>query len=187
MHLVIHVSESIHQMGSGDNFTTDTSEQLHIANVKEAYRSSNKVNLIRQMLKHNDYIEEILSYLALDGCYNVDSAKILNLLSATDKWQSTHSTHLLCRQTIQDKPFIRPVPQKVYHLTETHVCGVCRSIKLTLLRDASKDFGIPNFGQQFRASIEEDWGPKVCRLVLGYDQNILIDSIFIKLQNGLLY
>jgi len=37
MHLVSHISESIHQMGSGDNFTTDISEQLHIANVKEAY------------------------------------------------------------------------------------------------------------------------------------------------------
>jgi hypothetical protein len=37
MHHVRHISESIQQMGSGDNFTTDTSERLHIANVKEAY------------------------------------------------------------------------------------------------------------------------------------------------------
>jgi len=37
MHLVSHKSESIRQMGSGDNFTTDVSERLHIANVKEAY------------------------------------------------------------------------------------------------------------------------------------------------------
>ena len=71
-------------MGSSDNFTTDISEQLHIANVKEAYRSSNKVNYIRKMLKHNDYMEETLSYLALEGWYNVDSAKVFNLLSATD-------------------------------------------------------------------------------------------------------
>jgi len=68
-----------------------------------------------------------------------------------------------------------------------HVCGVCRSFKLTSLRDASEDFGIPNFGQLFRPQIEKDWGHKVSGLVLGYNQNVLLDSIFIKLQNGLLY
>jgi hypothetical protein len=64
---------------------------------------------------------------------------------------------------------------------------MCRSIKLTSLRDASEDFGIPNFGQLFRAQLEEDWGPEVCALVLGYNQNVLLDSIFFKLQNGLSY
>jgi len=64
---------------------------------------------------------------------------------------------------------------------------VCRSIKLTSLRDASEDFRIPNFGQLFRAQIEEDWRHKVSGLVLGYNQNVLLDSIFIKLQNVLLY
>jgi len=73
MHLVSHISESIQQMGSGDNFTTNMSEWLHIGNVKEAYRSTNKVNYIQQLLKHNDrctgldYMEETLSYLALQG------------------------------------------------------------------------------------------------------------------------
>jgi len=64
---------------------------------------------------------------------------------------------------------------------------VCRSIKLTSLRDASEDFGIPNFGLVFRAQIQEDWGHKVSGLMLGYNQNVLLDSICIKLQNGLLY
>jgi len=64
---------------------------------------------------------------------------------------------------------------------------VCRSIKLTSLRDASEDFGIPNVGQLFRAQIDEDWGHEVSGLMPGYDQNVLIDSIFINLQNGLLY
>ena len=54
MHCLSHISESIRRMGSGDNFTTDISKQLHIANVKEAYRSSNKVNYIPQMLMRND-------------------------------------------------------------------------------------------------------------------------------------
>jgi len=89
-HHVSEISESIRRMGSGDNSTTDISERLHIANVKEVYQSSNKVHYIRQMLKHNDrctgldYTKETLSYLALEDWYNVDSAKVFNPLSATD-------------------------------------------------------------------------------------------------------
>jgi len=64
---------------------------------------------------------------------------------------------------------------------------VCRSIKLTSLRDASEDFGIPNFGQLFRTQIDEDWGHEVSGLVFRYDQNVLLHSIFITLWNGLLY
>jgi len=193
MDLVSHVSESIRRMGSGDYFTTDISERLHIAHVEEAYRSTNKVNYVRQMLKHNDhctgldYMEETLSYLALQGWYDIDSAKVFNFLSATDKRRSTRRSHLLHLQTIHDKPIIHPISQQLYHLRETHVRGVCRSIKLSSLRDASEDFGIPSCGQLFRVQIEEDWGHEVSGLMLGYDQNVLLDSIFIKLQNGLLY
>jgi len=145
------------------------------------------------MLKHNDwstgldYMEETLSYLALEGCYNIDSAKVSNLLSTIDKRRSTHRAHLLCLQTIQDEPILHAVLQQVYHLRDMHIHAVCRSIKLTSLRDASEDFGIPNIGQLFCAHIDEDWGPEVCGLVLRYDQNVLINSIFIKLQNGRLY
>jgi len=35
--------------------------------------------------------------------------------------------------------------------------------------------------------IEDDWGHEVSGLVLGYDQNVVIDCVFSKLQNGLLY
>jgi hypothetical protein len=90
IHIVSHISESIRRMSSSDNFTTDISERLHIGNVKEAYRSTNKVNYIQQMLKHNDrctgfaYIEETLSYLALQGWYDIDSAKDFNQQSAAD-------------------------------------------------------------------------------------------------------
>jgi len=47
MHRVSPISESIRRMGSGDNFTTDISERLHITNVKEAFQSTNKVKYIR--------------------------------------------------------------------------------------------------------------------------------------------
>jgi len=88
-------------MGSGDNYTTDISEQWHIVNMNDAYRSSNKVSYIPQRLKHKDwctgldYTEQTLSYLALDGRYNSDSAKVLNLLSTADKRQNTRWAHLL--------------------------------------------------------------------------------------------
>jgi hypothetical protein len=193
MHLVSHISESLRRMGSGDNISTDIAEQLHIANGKEAYRCSNKINYIRHMLKNNDwctgldYMEETLSYLALEGCYDVDSAKVFNLLSATDKQRSTRRVHLLCVQTIQDAPIIRPISEQLYQLRETHVRRVCRTIKLTSVRDASQDFGIPNFGQLFSVQNEEDWGHEVIGPVLGYDQNLHLDSVLIQLQNGLLY
>jgi len=153
MNHLSHKSEWIWRMGSSDNFTTDSSEWLHIANVKDAYRSSNNVSNIRQMLKHNDrctgldYTEETLSYLALQGCYEIHSAKVFNLLSATNRWRNTCRAHLSRLQTIEDEPFIRLVSQQVYHLREMHVRGVCRSTKLTSLRDASDNFRIPNFGQ----------------------------------------
>jgi len=60
-------------MGSGYNCITDISERLPIGNVKEAYRSTNNVNYIRQMLKHNDQctsldsMEETQSHQALQG------------------------------------------------------------------------------------------------------------------------
>jgi hypothetical protein len=64
---------------------------------------------------------------------------------------------------------------------------VYRSIKLTSLREASEDFGIPNCGQLFRVQIAEDWGHKVSGLVLRCDQNVLLDSIISNLHNGLSY
>jgi hypothetical protein len=127
------------------------------------------------MLKHNDrctgldYIEETLSYLALECWYDIDSAKVFKLLPATDKRRTTPRGHLLCLQTIQDEPIFRHVSSQVYHLSETHVRGVGRSIKITSLRVASDDFRIPNFGQLFRAQIDEDLGHEVSGLVLGYD------------------
>jgi hypothetical protein len=62
-----------------------------------------------------------------------------------------------------------------------YIRGVCRSIKLSSLRDAVEDVGISNLGQLFRMQIEDKSGHEVSGLMLGYDQNVLIDSIFIKL------
>jgi len=193
MHLVSHISGSNRRIGSGDNITTNISERLHIGNVKEACRSTNRVNYIQQMLTHNDrctglaYMEETLSYLALQGWYDNDSAKIFILQLAADEHWNTSWAHPYHLWNCPKEPFLRPVSPQVHHLRETHVRGVCRSFKLTSLKNASIDCGIPNVGQLFRTQIEDDWGHAVSGLVLGYDQNVLIESVCIKLQNGLLY
>jgi len=155
--------------------------------------SSNKVNYIRLMPNYNDlcsgldYMVKTKSYLALQGWYDTDSAKVLQLLSTTNTWRSTHRAHLLWLQTIQDESYLHAVWQQVYHVRETHVHRVCSCIILTSLRDVSQDFGIPNSQHLCCRKIHEDWGHKGSGLVLEYDQNILTDSIFVKLQNGLLY
>ena len=61
---------------------------------------------------------------------------------------------------------------------------MCRRIISTLLRDLSEDFGISKFARLFSAQIGEGWGHGVSGLVLGYDQNALLDSIIITLENG---
>jgi hypothetical protein len=193
MHLVSHISDSIRWMGSGDNFTTNISGWLHIGNVNEAYRSTNKVNYFQQMLKHNkrctgpDYLEETLSYVGLKAWYNIDTAKVVNIVSALDTRTNTHWANLLRLHHCLKDQFFRPISVKVYHLRETHVRGVHRSILLTSPRDSSVDFGIPNFQPLFRIQIEEDGEHEVRWLVLRYDQYVLIDSVFMKLQNGRLY
>jgi hypothetical protein len=140
-----------------------------------------------QIHPHIDDIEDTLSYLPLHGRYDIVCAKVFDLLYAADKRWSTHRAHLLRLQTSQGEPMIRPVSQQVYHLRATHVHRVCRCIKLTSLSGGSEDFGIPNFGQLFRAQSEEDLGYEVSGLMPRYDPNILLDSILIKLQTGLLY
>ncbi|KAG0643370.1 hypothetical protein HOY80DRAFT_997773 [Tuber brumale] len=71
MHMLSHASNTIHRIGSPDNFSTDISELLHIENIKEAYRASNRVQYEDQMLWYNDrqtgivYMVQILEDLAL--------------------------------------------------------------------------------------------------------------------------
>ena len=54
MHMLSHASNSIRQMGSPDNVSTDVSELLHRENVKETYRASSRVQYKEQMLWYND-------------------------------------------------------------------------------------------------------------------------------------
>jgi len=99
----------------------------------------------------------------------------------------THRAHLWRIQRCQGELFFLHISHQVHHLRETHVHRMCRSMKLTSLRDASEGFRTHNFGQLFRAAIEEDWAQDVCGLVLGYHLNAVKVSIPITFQNGLLY
>ena len=62
------------------------------------------------MLMHNDrgtgldYMEETLTYLALQGWYNIASAVVFNQLSATDQWQCTCRAHLLRSKQFRTSP-----------------------------------------------------------------------------------
>jgi hypothetical protein len=118
MHHGSHISEWNWWLSSGDIFTIDNSEQLHIGNVTEAYGSTNKLNYIYQMIQHNDqctgfdYREETLFQLALQGCQDIDSAKVFNLLCTTDKRRNTHWAHLFHVQHCQDEPSICPASQQ---------------------------------------------------------------------------
>ena len=83
MHLLSHYGEFIIRMGASDNFSNDISELLNISKVKDAYRASNRVNFMRQVLAHNDrhsaldYMHQMLRWLALQGWHDKDSAAIL--------------------------------------------------------------------------------------------------------------
>jgi len=160
---------------SGDNFTTEISEKLHIGNIKEVYRSTNRVNYIKQRLKHSDRctgldnMEETLMSLARQGWNNIVSANAFNLLTASDKRRNTGRAHRLCLQHCQNEQLFRHMSPQVYHLREIHVHGVCRSINLASLGEASKDVGIHNFGQLFHVQTEQHWWLELCGLVLAYD------------------
>jgi len=187
------ISEGIQQMGSSDNWITDNSERLYIGNEKVAYESTNTVIYIQQVFKNHDQctshklMHETLWYLALQGWYNINLTTVFYLLSTTNTQRNTCSAQLLRLQRCQQESFFYSILQQAPHVRETHVCRVCSNIELLSVADATVRFSVPNFGQLVHVPIEEDLGHEVSWLVLRHYQNVLIDSIFIHLQNRLLY
>ena len=183
MYLVSYISESIWWMGSGCNVSTDISDQLHITKFNEAYQSTNDVNDIQLLLKRNDQFTGLgnmkkLSYLAIQGWSDIASTKVINLDSATHKWQNSFRACLLNLQHFLEKPVFHHVSQQIHHFSELHVCGLFRTINSLLLRDASVDSAIPIFWQLFCTQIDKDRRYEVHGLVFGYLQNALLDSLF---------
>jgi len=94
---------------------------------------------------------------------------------------------LLYLWTIQNKHCIHAILPQEYSLRETPIHGVCRCIKSISLRNALEDFWPHISGLLLHAQIEQDWGHEVGGLVFWYKQYVLINSVCIQLQNGLLY
>jgi len=180
MHLVSHQSESIQWMEFAANFSTDIAEQLHMNNLKEEYWSSNKVNCTQRILKHNDrytihdHLEESVWYFALQGRTDSNYAVEFNPPSTTNDRQRMSLAHIFHLQSIQNELFLGSVLQQVHSLWERHVCGVCRTPKLTSLRDGSEYLWFAIFGLLFLLQIEEDWGYKVSGFVPRCHQNVLL-------------
>jgi hypothetical protein len=106
-------------MGSGNNFTTDISQWLHIGTMHKVYRSTNNVDYNQQIVMHNaryteyDTMVATLSLVTLLGWYDIDSVKVFNLLSAADKLRYTYSADLLRLHHCLKEPFFHPVSQQV--------------------------------------------------------------------------
>jgi hypothetical protein len=66
-------------------------------NIKEAYRASNRVDYIKQMLWHNDrttsldYMKHTLMYLASKGYYDKDTARVLGMQNKQGPYHATRT------------------------------------------------------------------------------------------------
>lgn len=176
-------------MGCTVTSTIDTSEWHYISNIREGYQCQNNINHIGQNFRHNDkcssvnYIPEILSYHALHGWYNVDPRSFVILLSATNKHQSIHIAALFCRKPCQCKPIVNRTSYSVHHLRDFTICLIYSNIKVVSLWNESYNSQMATWSSYFDSS----WtylGNDVSGLILWYDQNEVIGSIFIHPQNG---
>jgi len=181
MHLLSHISESIRQMGSPDNFSTDVSELLHVEMVKEAYRSTNRVNFEEQMLWYNDrytglaYMVQTLEYLALHGSFDSDTARTLRMCSRDERLRSTRcarqrqaaaddaSSHLSVETSLKPRsvphytpiavPEARAQPGVSELLKQTELAGRVRDMDPLSLREAAVRFGINDLPVIFHQQI----------------------------------
>jgi hypothetical protein len=105
LHLLSHLTDHVRQHGSCDSWTTDVSEGLHMS-LKDAYRATNRVNFIPQLLAYLDadmgmsMMRLSLKHLALNGFYVQESARILDLLPPPIKLLNTRRA----RQKRQNNP-----------------------------------------------------------------------------------
>jgi hypothetical protein len=198
MHLLSHISESIRRMGSPDNFSTDVSELLHVEMVKEAYRSTNRVNFEEQMLWYNDrytglaYMIQTLEYLAVRGSFDSDTARTLRMCSRDERLRSTRcarkrqaavgdvGSHLSVDTSLKPRSVPRytliPVPETRTRpgiselLRQTELAGRVRNLKPLSLNDAALAFGISDLPNIFRQQIVALWGTHLTERILGPDE-----------------
>jgi hypothetical protein len=174
MHLLCHYREFITRMGAPDNFSTEISELLHISNVKEAYRASNGVNFMLQLLQHNDrytamdYMEHTLRWLALYGWYVEESAVVLNMMTGREKRQMTRCARQKRILAGESEPLIRPSTQPLRQFKLSTICARSRSFKRISLAEAAATFNIPTLPSLVRQHLHEIWGRDAVSVIWGY-------------------
>jgi len=193
MHILSHSSNSLRQMGSPDNFSNNISELLHIENVKEAYRPSNRVQYKEQMLWYNDrhsgiaYMVQTLEHLALNGIYDHDTARVLGMQTQNARLLSTrlarhrergpeigqHAFRASSRPSQNLAPAISlqiQVPERKKRvdqvIQQTRLAGRARGIKQLSLSEAADQLSIPDLLVLFRDYVEKLWGQSVAERVL---------------------
>jgi len=212
MHLLSHITESIRQMGSPDNFSTDVSELLHIEMVKEAYRSTNRVSFEEQMLWYNDrytglaYMVQTLEYLALRGSFDWETARTLKMSSRAERIRSTRyarqvqvavgdaGPHLRREMglgwpepgytsTPISVPEARDKPGMSQLLKRTTLAGKVSNMKPLSLGEAATRFGINDLPIIFRHRIADMWGAHLAERILGPAETYA-DNILIEVYNS---
>ena len=211
MHLLSHISESIRRMGSPDNFSTDVSELLHVEMVKEAYRSTNRVNFEEQMLWYNDrntglaYMIQTLEYLALRGSFDSDTARTLRMCSRDERRKSTRwarqrhadagdtSSHLTLEIGLEPRTVPSYTPIAVPEARaragigelkrQTELAGRVRTVKALSLREASLKFGINDLPVLFHQQMVAIWGSQLTDRILGPGDDFA-DKVRIEVYNS---
>ena len=55
IHSLQYYEEKVTMFGTPDNFDIEYTEHQHIADTKDIYKKTNKVNLVQQMVKHIEH------------------------------------------------------------------------------------------------------------------------------------
>jgi len=194
MHMLSHASNSPCPMGLPDTFSTDISELLYIKNVKEAYRTYNRVQYEEQMLWYNDTytgiadIIQTLEHLALSGMYDQDTATVLGMQLQNESLLCSRAARLWGRGPgigqhtfrTSSRPSRNLAPtvclqiavlertQQVHQVIQpTRLAGRARSIKRLSLSEAADPLSIPDLPLVFGNYVEELWGQRAAKSVLG--------------------
>jgi hypothetical protein len=188
MHLLSHYREFIVQMGSPDNYTTDISELLHITNVKEGYRASNRVDFVRQILLHNDrhtsiaYMEHTLRWLALRGWHDADSAVVLNLMSSRDRQQMTRRARHRRLLANQSDPSIQPTTRPPIRFQGSAIRAPSKHFQRMSLAEAAGLLKIPNLPTLVEQYLNQLWGREAVSLLWGPD-GLFQETLLVRVHN----
>jgi hypothetical protein len=188
MHLLSHYREFIVQMGSPDNYTTDISERLHITNVKNPYRGSNRVDFLRQILLHNDrhtsiaYMEQTLKWLAMKGWHDADSAAVLNLMSPQDKRQMTRRARHRRILANQPDPSIQPASRPPLRFQGSQICAPSEHFRRMSLAAAAGVLKISNLPSLVEEYLNQLWGREVVSLIWGPD-DLFQEALLVTVHN----